>query len=238
MRKIKFIRNENDDDDNDVDFQNELTKSRLRINNMENCVSFNIGYMGEAYVFEDLKAMKCFSKVVWNAKTSNPKSPSIFIRNGKQYHIDEDGGHYDIYTFDKNNKKYYFEIKSSSSSKKSSQLSNEQEKLSRKINQNNESFIKCTVTKVLDLPQINYELVIRKRKYKIITSKTKSFVEAIDEIKIQNKCYTKEENHSSDDDFDDSSEEGSDKKTEIDDDDDDIDDDFYYMSAKNIKYFT
>lgn len=185
FRKVKKIRTENNEEE-EVDFQKELTESRKRIKKMENCVSFNIGYMGEAYVYENLNTMECFTIVVWNAKTSDTKNPKIIINNKKQFHIKEDGGQYDIYAIDKNEKKYNFEIKSSSNSSSRNDISRAQREYRNNINQETESFIRAKVTHVLDTPKIKYSLFINNDFVDINFTNDKSLVQIIDEMKGRN----------------------------------------------------
>lgn len=73
------------------------------------------GYIGEAFVYEEMKKSKKFKFVKWLALSDVKTSISIEL-NGKTYYINEQGGHYDIYAEDQKNKKYYVEVKSTNKS--------------------------------------------------------------------------------------------------------------------------
>lgn len=121
-----------------------------------NSLPFKIGYLGEAYVYESLLKMKCFSKVTWNANTKNENNPYVTLNNGTRYFIDEDGDHYDIVAEDFNNIKYYFEIKSTQNSSRNYNIKKRQREFYAALDPAKNVCVVAVVKKVLESPSITY----------------------------------------------------------------------------------
>ena len=131
-----------------------------KILNRQNDRGFLIGYHGEGYAYEDLTKMECFSKIEWNGLSTNEHLPSVTLKNGNQYFIDEDCKHYDLYAEDPEQNKYYFEVKSTPDSTRGNSISRAQKRFMGDLNHTNEHFILVVVTNVFTTPIINYFLFI------------------------------------------------------------------------------
>ena len=157
----------------------QLTKKMLR---RQNCKEFHWGYMGEGYVYEELNRFGCFSKVVWNAKTTNINNPSITLNNHNKYYIQEDGDHYDMYAEDENGIKYYFEIKSTCKQNRSCSISRKQKEFAQTLESPIENFVIAVVQKVNSDPSIDYYLYPYQTKLNI--SKKYNLVQCISEFEL------------------------------------------------------
>ena len=131
-------------------------KWQMYIEKKINSLPFKIGYLGEAYVYESLLKMKCFSKVSWNANTKDENNLYVTLNNGNRYFIDEDGDHYDIVAEDSNNIKYYFEIKSTQNSSRNYNIKKKQRDFYAKLNPANNICVVAVVKMVLESPSITY----------------------------------------------------------------------------------
>lgn len=84
-----------------------------------------IGYRGEAIVYQKLQECGCFKHVEWPQLSRTPTSMSVEV-GGNEYYINETGEHYDIVATDYDDKKHYFEVKSSSHDRRQFSLSPQQ----------------------------------------------------------------------------------------------------------------
>lgn len=151
-----------------IDKIDRLTKKKSYPFNKKDCYPFQIGYKGEAYVYEHLMEIGLFKKVDWKAKTDNTNCPSILLKNDHQYFIEDFGEHFDILAEDRKGKKYYFEIKSTNGFKRQIQIKKCQEEYAQYINGNGNYYIIVIVKNVLGTPLIEYyEYVQGKKPFKI-----------------------------------------------------------------------
>lgn len=130
----------------------------------QNCISFKIGFMGEAYLYEQLKEMKIFEKVIWNAKTNDVNKPCVILNNGHKYNVKGDDEHFDINAEDSSGNMYYFEVKSTNKDDHSAGLSRAQKNFGLKLNENG-NFIIAVVANVLTDPKIEYVLFYKSHRY-------------------------------------------------------------------------
>lgn len=191
----------------------ELTQNKVNLNNYkntnvnlikkniyhQNSKAFKVGYMGEAYVYNQLKEMNIFCKIKWNAESNDTNKPYVFLNNCHKYYIGDNGEHFDVYAEDSSNNKYYFEIKSSNKENKSTRISRAQKQLSLKMKEN-EYYIIAVVANVLNIPKIDYILFLNNHRYPIRINSddpSSNLINCIQEIKLslaenENTSQTKE----------------------------------------------
>ena len=199
MKKIQERRekdkqkNESTDTSSDEysDSEKELTKSMKKIIKVENHISFNVGYMGEAYIYEDLCRLNCFEEITWNAKAEDDHHPCVILNNGNKYYIQNDGEHFDIWGTDKAGKKYYFEVKLTNKENKGNHISHAQNKYILQLTHNNTHYVLAKVMDVLDNPVIKYYMFIPKKGFQCVDVEAehteKYFVKSLYEKQTKNK---------------------------------------------------
>lgn len=141
--------------------EDQRKKSQLwkYIEKRENKIGFNIGYMGEAYIYEELIKFGCFSKISWTAETNDIENPSIILNNGHRYFIHDKGGRFDICAIDFQGNEYYIEVKATMHDQRDAKICPKQQKFASELNNLNHFSILANITDVLsNHPVITYYL--------------------------------------------------------------------------------
>ena len=166
FQMIKNIRKKNLKKNRDLDPNYYIIRDKRKQSNMwdyffkrESKIGFNTGYMGEAYIYEDLTRLKCFSQISWTAQTDDPENPSIILNNGHRYFIHDKGGRFDINATDFVGIQYYIEIKSTSFDHRDPIICPKQQDFALNLDHQRNYSILANVTNTLsDLPIITYYL--------------------------------------------------------------------------------
>ena len=116
--------------------------------------SAEIGYTGEALIYEALLKNEKFSKVIWKAKSNCITKCQITLKNGNTYFINEVNEPYDIYAEDNDGNIFYFEVKSKKSfgekQKSVINLSRNQISFANQRQKEKENFVLAFALNVLD----------------------------------------------------------------------------------------
>lgn len=160
VRKKNLLKNKELNPDYDkIKLQRKQSELWIYIFKREIKISFNVGYMGEAYIYEDLQKLGCFSNISWTAHSDDPLNPSIILNNGHRYYIHDEGGRFDIVTTDFGGKQYYIEVKSTRFDHREPKICPKQQDFAFHLDHIEKKAILANVTNVLsDLPIITYYL--------------------------------------------------------------------------------